>query len=75
MKWVSIMGVTAFLVILAMFEWSNMKANMKREKIAFAALTSLGWGLAVLLLFYPEMPGPTQWINAIYQPLGKYFEK
>ncbi|GEN35585.1 hypothetical protein [Aneurinibacillus danicus] len=75
MKWAAILGITVVLVFMTIYEWPKMKVKMKREKIAFAALTILGGVLAFLLVFYPEMPGPTQWIDAIYKPLGKFLEK
>ncbi|WP_027415716.1 hypothetical protein [Aneurinibacillus terranovensis] len=75
MKWAEILGITVVLVFMTIYEWPKMKGQMKKEKIAFAALTMLGGGLAFLLVFYPEMPGPTQWIDAIYKPLGKFIYK
>jgi multisubunit Na+/H+ antiporter MnhB subunit len=75
MKWAAILGITVVLVFMTIYEWPKMKVQMKREKIAFAVLTMLGGVLAFLLVFYPEMPGPTQWIAAIYKPLGKFLEK
>jgi multisubunit Na+/H+ antiporter MnhB subunit len=69
------LGITVVLVFMTIYEWPKMKGQMKREKIAFATLTILGGVLAFLLVFYPEMPGPTQWIDAIYKPLGKFLEK
>lgn len=34
----------------------------------------MGWILAVLLIFFPEMPGPTDLIDWIFKPLGKMLE-
>jgi multisubunit Na+/H+ antiporter MnhB subunit len=75
MKWAAILGITVVLVFMTIYEWPKMKVQMKKEKIAFAALTMLGGVLAFLLVFYPEMPGPTQWIAAIYKPLEEFLEK
>lgn len=75
MKWATVLGVITVFVFMTLYEWPKMKVQMKREKIAFAALTILGEVLALLLVFYPEMPGPTQWIDAIYKPLEKFLEK
>jgi multisubunit Na+/H+ antiporter MnhB subunit len=75
MKWVAFLGVTVILVFMTIYEWPKMKGQMKREKLAFAALTMLGWVLAFLLIFYPETPGPTQWIDAVYKPLGKFLKQ
>ncbi|NGQ95754.1 hypothetical protein G3578_11370 [Brevibacillus sp. SYP-B805] len=75
MKWAAIMGVTALFVFMTMYEWPKMKGQMRREKTAFAALTILAWALSILLICYPDMPGPTQWINAIFKPLVTFLEK
>lgn len=74
MKWATVLGITVVLVFMTVLEWPKMKRHMKKEKIAFAAFIILGGVLAVLLVFFPEMPGPTQWIEAIYKPLGIVLE-
>lgn len=61
------------VILITVFEWPKMK--QPKERIVFVAITSLGFVLAVLLLFNPEMPGPTQMIDAIFKPLGKLLEK
>jgi multisubunit Na+/H+ antiporter MnhB subunit len=74
-KFAAILGFTVILVFITLYEWPKMKGQMKREKIAFAALTILGGILAFLLVFYPETPGPTQWMDAIFKPLVTILEK
>jgi multisubunit Na+/H+ antiporter MnhB subunit len=74
-KFAAILGFTVILVFITLYEWPKMKGQMKREKIAFAALTILGGILAFLLVLFPDIPGPTQWLNAIYKPLVTLFEK
>lgn len=75
MKFAAILGFTVILVFITLYEWPKMKGQMRREKIAFAALTILGGILAFLLVFYPEIPGPTQWLDAIFKPLITLLEK
>ncbi|ALS28688.1 hypothetical protein IJ21_32990 [Paenibacillus sp. 32O-W] len=75
MRWAFMLGIAVVLAIMTVYEWPKMKREMKKEKTAFAVLTVLGGILAFLLMFYPEMPGPTHLINAIYKPLGTIFEK
>ncbi|MED3563904.1 hypothetical protein [Bacillus xiapuensis] len=75
MKWVSIVGITVIVAIMALFEWTKMKKNQKKEKAAFVTLTAAGWLLATLLLFFPDMQGPTQIIDKLFKPLGKMLEK
>ncbi|WP_308126673.1 MULTISPECIES: hypothetical protein [Priestia] len=52
-----------------------MERNQKKEKTSFVLLTTMGWLLAILLLFFPDMPGPTQMIDMLFKPLGKMLEK
>jgi len=69
------LGIAAVLVVMILCEWPNIKTQKKREKTAFAALTLLGGILAVLLVFVPDMPGPTQFMDALYKPLVNMLEK
>ncbi|WP_372632711.1 hypothetical protein [Cohnella sp.] len=75
MKWAAVAGITAIVALMAALEWPKLKPDQKKEKAAFAAITFIGWLIASLLVFYPEMPGPTQLVDRIYQPLGKLLEK
>lgn len=69
------MGIAAVLVLIALYKWPKMKSQKKREKTASAALTVLGGILAVLLVFVPDMPGPTQFMDTLYKPLVNMLEK
>ncbi|WP_019119414.1 hypothetical protein [Brevibacillus massiliensis] len=75
MKAASVLGITAVALILFLFEWPKLRHGMKREKRAFAVLTVIGWALAILLVMYPNLPGPSQVIDKLYKPLGKLLEK
>lgn len=63
------------MVLIFLYEWPKMDRNQKKEKAAFVILTTMGWLLAILLLFFPDMPGPTQMIDMLFKPLGKMLEK
>jgi hypothetical protein len=75
MKWVAFLGVTVLFAIMTRYEWPKLQVHMKKEKIAFAALSILGWVLSFLLIFYRELPGPTQGIHSMYQSLVRFLEK
>ncbi|WP_028400700.1 hypothetical protein [Ectobacillus panaciterrae] len=75
MKWITVAGITVCVVLIVLYEWPKMDRNQKKEKAAFVTLTAMGWLLAILLLFFPDMPGPTQMIEKIFKPLGKILEK
>ncbi|WP_019006651.1 hypothetical protein [Cohnella laeviribosi] len=74
MDWAAVLGIAAVLVIMVRYEWPQLKPQMKREKTAYAVLTAVGGALALLLVFYPEMPGPTQGLDALYKPLVKWMD-
>ncbi|MFE0299106.1 hypothetical protein [Priestia megaterium] len=75
MKWITVIGITVCVVLIFLYEWPKMDRNQKKEKAAFVILTTMGWLLAILLLFFPDMPGPTQMIDMLFKPLGKTLEK
>ncbi|TCP29213.1 hypothetical protein EV207_11112 [Scopulibacillus darangshiensis] len=75
MIWGSILGITFVVALIILYEWPKLKQGSKKEKATVVVLTGAGWLLAVLLVFFPEMPGPTDVIKAIFQPLGRYMEK
>lgn len=68
-KWAMVLGIAVVLLVMFLYEWPRMERQWKREKIAFAVLTVLGGILASALVFYPDMPGPTQWLATLYKPL------
>ncbi|PGY12943.1 hypothetical protein [Bacillus sp. AFS031507] len=75
MKWIMVLGITICMILIALFEWPKMSRNQKKEKAAFVTITAMGWLLAILLLFFPDMPGPTQLIDKLFKPLGQIIEK
>ncbi|WP_314003823.1 hypothetical protein [uncultured Paenibacillus sp.] len=75
MKFAAITGITVLMILMTLYEWPKMNPKQKKEKAAFLALAGMGWMLAVTLIINPDMPGPTQIIDAIYRPLGMSLEK
>ncbi|MBD8588078.1 hypothetical protein IFT92_09665 [Peribacillus simplex] len=75
MRWAFVFGITVVAILMTLYEWQKMNKNQKKEKRAFVTLTMAGWLLAVLLVFFPDMPGPTHLMDVIFKPLGKLLEK
>jgi hypothetical protein len=73
MKWVSVMGITLIVLVIFLLEWLKIK-HLRKEKAAFSAFMILGYLLAVALVFYPDLPGPTQMFEMIYKPFAKILE-
>ncbi|WP_324656848.1 hypothetical protein [Bacillus cereus] len=75
MKWITLIGVTIWLILIILYEWPKMNEKQKKERVAILILTVMGWLTTILLLFFPDIPGPTQIISKIFKPLSKVFEK
>lgn len=75
MKWGAIFGISLIIICIVVFQWPKMNQCQKKEKAALISLSVIGWILAILLLLFPNMSGPTQLIDAIFNPLGKLLEK
>ena len=73
MKWVSVMGITLIVLVIFLLEWLKIK-HLRKEKVAFSTFMALGYMLAVALVFYPDLPGPTQVLEVIYKPFAKILE-
>lgn len=73
MKFLGIIGVTVILVLIFFFQWPGLKKNKKKVKTAFFSLMIVNWVLAVLLVIFPEMPGPGQMIDFIYKSFDPFW--
>lgn len=70
MKWVAVLGITLGVAAITQWEWSKLR-HLRKEKLAFAVLVMMGYILAVLLVYFPELPGPTQVLSAFLKPIEK----
>ncbi|WP_307340472.1 hypothetical protein [Caldalkalibacillus uzonensis] len=70
----TIILVTVIVMLIALYEWPKINRHEIKEKRAFIVLTVMGWGLAVLLLYFPDLPGPNEWVGKIFGPLKKFVE-
>jgi multisubunit Na+/H+ antiporter MnhB subunit len=74
MKWGPAFGTTFLVFLIVLYQWSKLKQNQKKEKVVLMFISSMGWLLAILLIFFPNMPGPSELIDYLYRPLGKLLE-
>lgn len=75
MKWGAVFGLSVIVTFMFLFEWPTMNSKQKKEKAAFIGLAAMGWLLGVLLVFFPELPSPTDLFDTIFKPLGKILEE
>ncbi|MGP7818018.1 hypothetical protein [Niallia sp. 01092] len=71
MKWMSVIGIICVLAIMIAYEWPRINKTEKKEKWAFLVLTMSSGILAIVLLFFPTLPGPSQWVHTMFKPLSK----
>ncbi|WHY87740.1 hypothetical protein QNH39_07880 [Neobacillus novalis] len=74
MKWGGILGITALLMLIILYEWPKLKKNIRKMQVVFFTVITIGWVLAILLILFPNMPGPSQLIDFIFKPIGRYWE-
>jgi multisubunit Na+/H+ antiporter MnhB subunit len=70
-----ILGTLVLAALIFLYEWPRINRTQKKEKVAFIVLLSLGTILAMVLIWNPDLPGPTQMIDYLYKPLGRMLEK
>jgi multisubunit Na+/H+ antiporter MnhB subunit len=75
MKTGFILGTLVLASLIFLYEWPRINQTQKKEKAVFIVLLSLGTILAMVLIWNPDLPGPTQMIDYIYKPLGRMLEK
>jgi hypothetical protein len=74
MKWGPVFLNSIVILVIFLSQWPTLKKLKKKEKIAFLFLVIFTWSLANTLVFFPEIPGPTQITDYIFKPLGKLLE-
>lgn len=67
--------IMSLCLLVTGIQWYGIqKKTPLKERIAYWSIVSLCWILTILLLLYPGLPGPTDWVNAIFRPLGKVID-
>ena len=69
------LGTLVLAALIFLYEWPRINRTQKKEKVVFIVLLSLGTILAIVLIWNPDLPGPTQMVDYIYKPLGRMMEK
>jgi multisubunit Na+/H+ antiporter MnhB subunit len=75
MEWKASLAVTVILLLIAWYELPKLPADQKIDKYAFFFVSGMAWILAVLLVFYPNVPGPTEWVQEVYKPLDNVLDQ
>lgn len=74
MKWGMMAGLTALVAAMVLYEWPKIEPSLKKERAAFVVLTALGWLLGMVLIFKPDLPGPSHLIDWVFHPVVRHIE-
>ncbi len=69
MKILSTLGILILTVIIIWGEWRGSKS--KKMRAITTGITLVSAALALTLLIYPNLPGPTQLIKLLFGKLDK----
>ncbi|MFS0820361.1 hypothetical protein [Bacillus sp. 1P02SD] len=68
-----VLGVTVILVLIFLYQWPKLKKSGRKGRMVFFSLMLLNWILAILLVNFPEMPGPGQLIDFIFKSFEPFW--
>lgn len=69
-----LLGSIVVVVLIFLLELPRFRRAEKKEKATFLVLLALGMALAVVLLYFPDVPGPTQLVHYLFSPLARVFK-
>lgn len=46
----------------------------RRDTIAYSVVLGVCCLLSASLLFFPKMPGPTEWVDTLLKPVGSFLK-
>jgi cell division protein FtsW (lipid II flippase) len=69
-------GLLLICLLITGFQWFLIrKKTPLKERLTYLSILCLCWILALILVFNPGLPGPTNWLDSIFRPLGKLIDK
>jgi hypothetical protein len=75
MKAGPIIATTLIVCLVGFYQWTKMNQYPKKDKIVFLSITVIGWILAILLIYFPDLPGPNKMTKIIFEPFTKMMSK
>ncbi|QMV44025.1 hypothetical protein FPL14_24765 [Cohnella cholangitidis] len=69
MTLLNLMGVTLVVLLMVWAEWRCFEDKTRRERAALIGFATAGWLTAVLVILFPNLPGPIELFNRVCKPL------
>ncbi|MDQ0255078.1 hypothetical protein J2S74_002460 [Evansella vedderi] len=70
MEHAQVLSLGIVILLMVWFELSQLQKHEKKEKVVFLGITVFTYGLAIFLIYNPDIYGPTQLISDIFSPLA-----
>ncbi|WP_077325183.1 hypothetical protein [Virgibacillus siamensis] len=74
MKLVILFGIIVVTVLVTLYTWPKIAKDQHKEKRSYIVLMLCGFVLSVLLMYFPKLPGPTELIDWIFEPMARVLE-
>jgi hypothetical protein len=65
------LAVTVVGLLIVGFELPKINRKYKKERAALLVFTAFGWVLWLLIIYFPDLPGPTHFMQDLLRPLGR----
>lgn len=75
MKIAGVLLIIVAAVLITLYEWPKINEDLRKERRAFIVLMMAGVLLAALLIYFPEMPGPTELVQWLFKPFSNMLAK
>lgn len=72
MKWMSLTAMVVVIILFILYQMPRIMDRTNRDKWAFIVLTAIGFLLGVLLIYNPDMPGPTKLVDMLLKPFAHF---
>ncbi|MFB5676179.1 hypothetical protein ACE3NQ_04075 [Paenibacillus terreus] len=69
MTWLNVAGTTFATALMIWAEWRGLGDKQKRERVSLIAAAGVAWFMAMLILLFPNIPGPIEMLNSLFNPL------
>lgn len=66
MKWLIFFIIITLLTLLYLYERNRM--DSKKERSVLLLILIISGVIVGLTVFFPKIPGPTKWVEAIFKP-------
>ncbi|GIO34387.1 hypothetical protein J2TS6_55280 [Paenibacillus albilobatus] len=70
MIWLKVAGISLVVALIVSFEWARLDKSSVRERGTLVAIAVFSWISALLVVLFPEMPGPIRLIEWLYRPFS-----